>query len=532
MGSVLRRGRLLIAVTTGACLLLSAGALHASAPPEPVRPLTVQLDSGLIRGKENGAVNQYSGIRYAQPPVGGLRWKNPLPVRPWKGVADATRPGRICAQPDPAGNGALTGGEDCLFVNVTVPRSRAARPRPVMVWFHGGVYTAGAGSSYDPKRLASRGDVVVVTVNFRLGALGYLGLPHLPGSGNFGLADQMAALRWARNNAAAFGADPTNVTAFGTSSGGMSICAMLTAPAARHLFHKAAVQSGSCMLHWPPATTSRPEPYTALHKVEALGLAAAKDVGCPSGQELACLRAKPLSGLAPVIGRFGTLAYGTPLLPEHPAQALREGRFRPVPVLSGGNRDEGRTVSQDTGPGGKPPTAERYPALLRAAYGDRAAQVAALYPLSDYRSAQLAWATVITDSQWSCPTLTGDRLLARRTPVYAYEFADEHAPNIGGLPADLPPGAAHGSELPYLFDFFDASGWPHLTPAQKALAESMVDYWTAFAHTGNPNSPGAPAWPAFTRARTVISLAPGPDGIRPADYAAHHHCDFWPGLSR
>lgn len=265
----------------GAAQVQAAEGAQSAATP---RPSIVRLDSGRIRGQDDGTVRTYSGIRFAQPPVGELRWKDPVAAKPWKGVADATKPARQCTQMEA---GKQIGGEDCLFLDVNAPAKPTRTALPVMVWLYGGGYTTGAGSAYDARRLADEGDVVVVTPNYRLGAFGYLALKGLAGSGTFGLADQLEALRWVQRNAAAFGGDPRNVTLFGQSAGGMSTCALLTSPAARGLIDKAIIQSGSCMLDWvsgtylpiqacrrsrrtarcrrarPPATT-RPRPWAAL----------------------------------------------------------------------------------------------------------------------------------------------------------------------------------------------------------------------------------------------------------------------------
>lgn len=515
--------------------VLGAATLPLAATPAAAasEPLTVRIDSGLIKGKDTGAARVFSGIRYAAAPVGPLRWQAPQPVRLWTGVADATKPGPWCTQHPLPGVPELPISEDCLFLNVTTPREQTDKPRPVIVWMHGGGYTSGSGNAYDAQRMASQGDVVVVTINYRLGIFGYFGHPGLRGSGNFGLADQLAALHWVKRNARAFGGDPGNVTLAGQSAGAMSTCALLTSPATVGLVDKAIIDSGSCMVDWPegvlypsaPAQT----PYAPVADTRALGAATAEQLGCTGPATIECLRGKPAAELLSHTTTFANhLSYHTPLLPTDPAQAMRAGRFLRIPVLSGGTRDEMRSFIGGVVLTSGPITPRRYQELLRNTFGEDAAEVGARYPLADYESPALAWATLTTDLAWSCPTLRGDQLLARHTRVYAYEFADRAAPNVNGIEVpDLPQGAAHATDLPYLFDL---GGQDLLsTPRQHRLAEQMVRYWTAFAHTGDPNTAGTPYWPEFAENGTVLSLAPGQGGIRPADYRADHNCDFWAG---
>ncbi|OKJ13859.1 carboxylesterase/lipase family protein [Kitasatospora sp. CB01950] len=524
-----------IVAAVAAVLALAAG--NVPAHPTATAPDTVRVETGLLHGSVTGDARHFLGVPYAKPPVGDLRWVPPQPATPWSGVREATRPGSRC--PQSAGGPGLPGStdEDCLYLNVTTPARVAPGARlPVMVWWHGGGYDSGAGSDYDADRLASQGDVVVVTLNYRLGVFGYFGLPDLPGSGDFGLEDQLAGARWAKRNAAAFGGDPDNITVFGESAGGMSACAALTSPQAAGLIDKAIVSSGSCLLDWPagglyvgtPAAT----PYTSLEQDLADGLAAAHGADCPA-EELSCMRAKSAADLVPLNDSFSNhLAYGTPLLPLNPAAAVREGRFLRVPVISGGNRDEARSfvgAAVQTDP--TLVTAETYPSLLFTAFGPEADRVAARYPLSRYGgSAPLAFATVITDEAWACPTAAADRAMAAHTTVYPYEFADPDAPDVNGIHLpDLPQGAAHATDLPSLFDL---GGHDFLkTDAQRAMAAAMIQYWTAFARTGDPHHAGAPAWAAASPwGGDQLRFVPG--RIGEADVAADHQCAFWAALRR
>ncbi|QLE75831.1 carboxylesterase family protein [Streptomyces rectiverticillatus] len=537
-----RRGTLVAVLLALSSAVTAAAAAPGAGTPE--RPV-VATGHGLVRGRAHDGFATYEGIPFAAPPTGGLRWRPPQPARPWHGVREAGAPGPQCLQPPVFGGGPPTGSEDCLHLNVTAPTGPGpARGRPVMVWLHGGGFTYGTGSTYHAERLAVRGGAVVVTVNYRLGTLGFFGHPELKDAPPFGLADQQAALRWVRANAARFGGDPGNVTLFGVSAGGLSTCAQLVSPTAAGLFDKAVLQSGSCMTAYPPGALSPSlpayRPFVSQHDLRDEGAAAAGRLGCPQGAgtgagagALDCLRGLSADKLVTpeLTAVFNRPAYGNPLLPTEPARALETGRFHRVPVMQGANRDEMRMFLGFTL--GRYPLrdARDYRARLRNSFGGAAAAVEAEYPLSAYPTPALAWAAVTTDNAWACTTLRADRALARRVPTYAYEFADRTAPVLEGLPdvPGFPYGAAHGFELPYLF-VSPLTKQP-LTDGQQDLANRMTDYWTRFAHTGDPNHPNhpdAPVWPAFrTRAPLAQSLAPGRGGVEPFDVGPAHHCPFW-----
>lgn len=509
---------------------LTVLALGACAPPAAPAPPgdapVVPTTNGSVRGSVDGEVRRFQGIPYAAPPVGELRWRAPQPALPWSGIRDGTQPGAPCPQSyqrGPDGRPIVVGSEDCLFLNVTTPRA-VAGPRPVMVFLHGGGFVGGQGAPYDPARVVTRGQAVVVTVNYRLGALGFLDHPALddPAAGNFGLADQQAALRWVRQNVAAFGGDPGNVTLWGESAGAFSTCAQLAAPGARGLFHKAIVQSGPCS---NPDLT-RPE-------AERRGLAAATALGCADPARAArCLRARPTDALAALdnvqVDRqvHRDLAdvpwlpvAGTPALPLQPVDALRTGRAADVPLIHGGTRDEMRAqVAQAYDMLGHPLTAEQYPQVVTSLFGTAAGAVIAEYPLTDYSSPGVALATALTDEGrfvGACEQLAV--LDAARSPVYAYEFTEPAADVVGTVPL----GAHHGVDVPLFFDSaFPGAPPPSRTAEQNVLADRLIGYWTRFAATGSPG----PDWPAY-RQGTALSL--GADRIGPVDIAREHRCRFW-----
>ncbi|MFD9518395.1 carboxylesterase/lipase family protein [Streptomyces sp. NPDC059979] len=520
---VRRRCALLLPV-----VLMLVGA--AAGAEQPV----VDTDRGPVRGRSHGAYSTFEGIPFAAPPTGPLRWRLPQPAPRWEGVRDAGAAGSRCVQLPVLGPGGPTGSEDCLYLNVTAPAGRGTggRPRPVMVWFHGGGFFSGAGDLYRPDRLAVQGDAVVVTVNYRLGVFGLFGHPELGGAPGFALADQRAALGWVRANAEHFGADPRNVTVFGESAGALSVCAHLTSPASAGLFHKAIVQSGSCSTTMPPRSLlpglGTYEPFVPERRTVSDGALAAARLGCggPTGV-LDCLRRLDTGALATadLMQRFSLVSYGNSALPLEPRRALEAGRFHRVPVLQGATQDEVRLFLAQTLAAHPIDDEAAYRSRLELSFDASTARaVEARYPVSAYPTPAVAWATLLSDASFVCPTLRDGAALGRHVPTYGYRFSDRTAPNFTGLPEapGLPFGASHGFELPYLFTMAP------LTDAQRQLADRMTAYWTGFARTGVPAAPGAPGWPRGDRPGTpVLSLAPGAGGIRAVDARAEHHCALW-----
>lgn len=506
-------------------------ALAGGFSPSGVTSVVV-TDAGPVRGIDAGNHRRFFGLPYAAPPVGDLRWKPPQPVEPWDTIRNALIPGSACPQLRSI-SGLPSYDEDCLYLNVTTP-SNDSGGHPVLVWLHGGAFISGSGLFYDPTRLVLAGDVVVVTINYRLGALGYLAHPALLDSepdvdaaGAWGIADQQAALRWVRRNIAAFGGDPDNVTLAGQSAGGMSVCAQLAAPGSAGLFHRAILQSGPCT-HIVPDVGPWTIPLTeALPKGEDL----AQRVGCEDEKGAAeCLRAAPVADLLEAVGRETQLqpAYGNAVLPDEPAEAIDRGDFNHVPVIVGSTRDEHRLYGaireQNTG---HPLTEPEYVEEISETFGAEAGSVLDEYPVTRYDSPSLALATVLTDWAWSCPALLTAQTLAGQVPTWSYEFADDRAPwLILVRRPSFPTGAYHGSELRFLFD-----GPAFLTPLdgeQRELSEQMIEYWTRFAHEGDPNSDDARPWERFTSGGSGTQvLAPGDSRSRWVNLADEHRCGFW-----
>ena len=423
----------------------------------------------------------------------------------------------------------LTMSEDCLTLNIWTPAADG-EPRPVLVFLHGGGQTQGYGSAplYDGSRLAARGDIVVVTVNYRLGALGFLAHPALgdgPDVGNYGLADQQAALRWVRDNIAAFGGDPDKVTIAGESAGGMSVCDHLVAPASAGLFRGAIIASGPC------------QAQVALPEATRSSLDYAKAAGCGDPAVAAdCLRRLPVDKLRKPVWYYGigenTLSgpvTGTTLLPVDPMRVIAAGDAARVPVMIGTTRDEFTLfVALQYLRAGKRFHADAYPQLLQSTFGADAAAVAERYPLDHYGgSAAVAYSTAVTDGAFAC---VADRISdALAGPVYGYEFADPAPPTpdpLRHLP--FPVGASHSLDLRYIFNM---GGAPPPSPEQVALSDQMIDYWSSFVRDGRPSAEGAPEWPAMTGGDHDSRMSLRPDGSRVVtDFDEVHQCAFWAGL--
>ncbi|WP_051831610.1 carboxylesterase/lipase family protein [Streptomyces violens] len=505
-------------------LLTVVSAVPASAAP---RPLTVSTDKGLVKGAATDGVDRFLGIPYAAPPVGSRRWQPPAPVSPWTGVRPATTHGSRCLQ-SATGNGTGPGmSEDCLYLNVYTPAHRTNRPLPVLFWIHGGGFSSGSGDRYDGSQIAKANNVVVVTINYRLGVFGYLDLPGLSrrGAGNYGLLDQEAALRWTQRNIGAFGGDASRVTMAGQSAGGHSVCALLASPPARGLFAGAIIESGGCPSHTVAQAVARGKKYAAT-------------AGCSDPSAGAsCLRAKPADELLAAGRDFvgGVLTgplpvSGVPELPLAPSEAVRTGRSANVPLLIGSTRDEVRTWALPFAHA----TKEQYERAVRLEFGARADAVLAHYPYSAYSSPYAG--TYAISALWGDSSvfyglggcqyqkLTA-RFATRQPRTYFYEFDDPHPPVLGETPPGFDSGAPHSSQVGYL--------WPMetsklLSPGQQQLSKEMVRYWGSFVKHGNPATPGLAAWPSYRGAK-YMSLLPGGESraLKSEVYAARHQCSFW-----
>ena len=492
------------------------------------RPIMATTQSGTLRGVEGAGVRAFLGIPYAAQPTGEHRWRRPRPLEPWTSVRDAQRIGADCTQALGreavlgGGGGIVVGAEDCLFVNVYAPAEASATPLPVMVYLHGGAFTIGAGANYDPSRLAREQGRVVVTVNFRLGALGWLvhpGFEDGPG-GNFGLMDQQAALRWVQANIAAFGGDPGDVTLFSESSGAWSACYLMAAPSSQGLYSRVILQSGPCL---EPSSLN-----AAVDQVEP-GRLFAERLGCTGEEAAACLRRLPARALARAAstrsgingpGSWGPV-YGDALVPISPAEAFAPGRFVRTPVVVGTNLDEGRLFAVEVR------DMERYADETLWLYGDAGPRVLERYPVGPEGPA-VAIAQSFTDSRFACPSDALRRVLSKWVPTWGYEFADRRAPiRLPSWITGLDMGAYHASEATYVFGtswlFADTDVW---TPDQRALSDRMMTFWAGF---GRPDFDAA--WPGVTDGGGPVKVF-DPAGDRMDEgFFARHQCDFWGGTA-
>ena len=521
--------------------------------PGPV----VHTTEGPVQGLVRNGVDEFLGIPYATPPVGDLRWQPPKQHGGWTQTLSATKFGSTCPQITELGvfAGPVSLTEDCLYLNVFTTRTNPApnaKKLPVLLWIHGGGLFDGETNDYDASALVKggpAGPTVVVTINYRLGLLGYLGHPALDAEGhnfgNYGLMDQQEALRWVQHNIAAFGGDPGNVTVGGQSAGSTSTAAAVISPASAGLFHRAIFESG-------PLLTVAP-----LALAEQRGVNFANAAGCGSdgtAQAASCLRALSvekilsLQGTAAANGPYvnGLMVDGT-VLPVSGDVAWSSGKFNRMPIMNGAVADEGAfTASIDELFFG-PMTAERYSTLVKATYGGPAgpgtgppsypdgtpAKVMAKYPLSAYPTPGAAWTAVATDSNVCRHPYLNDHA-SQFVSLYAYEFAYKKAPWYFP-PVSFDHGAAHTIDIQFLFPDWHGGplGIPHkLNAEEHQLSGQLVAAWTSFMYTGNPNLKGDRPWPRYTKGSEVY-LSQNVTGLSPitaAQFTAAHNCAFWDNI--
>lgn len=483
----------------------------SAAVDEPVR-----VDSGLVSGVAgaDSDVRAFLGIPYAAPPVGRLRWRPPQSAPHWDGVRKAGQFGAMCMQSafrgaNPAANPPKM-SEDCLFLNVWTAATSARERRPVMVWIHPGGYQTGSGSAptFSGEALARKG-VVVVTINYRLGAFGFFSYPDLTresphhASGNYGFMDQVAALQWIRKNIAAFGGDPHRVTVFGDSAGAASIAVLMGSPRAKGLFQRASGESGAWMgLSLAPMRTLAEAEQAGVKTAEAL-----------HAESLADLRSMPPEDLLKG-GRGGGPVIDGWFIPQDIATTFAEGKQNDVPLISGSNKDEGTFFLQPT-------TAEKFIERSRARFGDQADAFLKLYPANSDEEANASQLAAFRDE-----LAFVNRIWARaqaktgHSKVFLYYFTHEPPPPVGSTSrGGFGSGATHGSEAQYIFqNLLPPRAW---TDLDHQVSDTLSSYWVNFAANGDPNGKGLPEWTAFDGAASSGPMVLGDRAeVGPAPNAA------------
>ncbi len=497
-----------------ACALAAAALTLGLSARAGADPLTVKTMQGKVHGKtiNDGKVRAFLGLPYAAPPVGELRWKPPEPAAKWRGMRDATQYGARCYQGHIYDDMVFQDSgpsEDCLFLNVFTPATAKAKSKlPVMFWIHGGGYTGGSASEprHNGDFLPLKG-VVLVTINYRLGVFGFLATTDLAKeaggpAGNYGLMDMVAALHWVHDNIAKFGGDPGNVTIFGESAGSFAVSTLMAAAPAHGLFQKAIGESGSALsriLGEPDASSTTEREQKEQAWVESLG-----------AKSLAELRAMPADAVLAAASKQGEPGFPTVIdgtfLTEPVADTYAAGKQAHVPLLAGWNRDENAGMARDM-------TAEKWKETAEKLFGEHAAEFLSYYPgdtdeqavrsAIDYGSdVFIAFGTW----RWiDAQTRTGD------APVYRYHF------ELAAPPSKFHQGwyAFHSDDIEYVFGTLDTRPGAEWRPEDRKLSDEMMDYWTNFAKTGDPNGAGLPQWPRFDKDGMILHLdsetTAGPD---------------------
>ncbi|MBM7061352.1 carboxylesterase family protein [Pseudomonas sp. UL073] len=537
---------------------LCAGLLMYTAMGAAQAGPQVQTANGVIEGASLNGTNVYRNIPYAKAPVGDLRWKAPQPATPWQGVLQAVGEGKYCAQ----GGSEISadkGEEDCLVVHVTTPAGATPSSNlPVMFWIHGGAFMEGSGRTFDATELVKK-NVIVVSINYRLGAFGFLALNSLRNeasdlsTGNYGLLDQNLAMQWAKNNIQAFGGNPANVTIAGESAGAMSALMHLTMPKSAGLFKGVIAQS--------PVFMGEGGVVATLADAVQKGDAFADRLGCAAGaSQLACLRGKSVAEVAAqsrmnwsalqmstsTMIPFAPVVDGV-VLPANPATSIQRGNSQAVPVLIGTNRNEAQplfAVAQFVT--GHPLTSDEYNQVLQnMAPSVSWVAVRGLYPVLAYGTPAAAGTALLTDSTFACAAGNLRKGLERRASVYGYEFNDPQSPSgfgaeaLGATPDIL--GAGHTDELPYIFNRQSPIGaYVTLNASQLALSGQMVSYWTNFMKSGNPNGSSLPTWKPFDSNGNLFGLERGGllqlkpndtkmfySSVLVSDFNKAHNCALW-----
>ncbi|MEN6439502.1 MAG: carboxylesterase/lipase family protein [Syntrophobacter sp.] len=480
-------------------IILFLIALPAGILADVKKPDVINLDSGPISGTADGDVRIFLGIPYAAPPVGTLRWRPPREVAPWTEVRVCTAYGRSCPQPKQRDDGAFS--EDCLYLNVWTPAQKTDSRLPVMVWIHGGAFNFGSGSlpEYNGRHLAQKG-VVVVTLNYRLGPFGFLVHPLLSQesdhgtSGNYGLLDQIAALKWVRKNIAEFGGDPGRVTIFGQSAGSRSVSLQMISPLSAGLFHRAIAESGGPIIG---SEYLNPVFNGDMANVSNMGRQLAARLGCDRAEDvLAAMRAKSAREILAAAdcstsvfdeGLFFAPVFDGWALPKNPLAAYSGGKQHDVPIIVGSTRNEGtHYLVDETGL-----SVEKYKSFLKARFADHSLQAFEMFPAYQDKDVAPAIDKVLTVGANAQPArLIAQSMELKKSNAYLYQFTRRPDTAIARK-----LGVHHGVEIPYIFGNLDKSDGYGGTDMK--LSKEMMDYWVNFAKTGNPNGKDLVDWPAY-----------------------------------
>jgi len=541
MGALLAYLRQMVAflpiATSVALVLASPGVADAA----DVVGVTYATDKGAIGCTSNDQGVQCLGVPYATPPLGALRFRPPAEESPWAGVRDATAFAPACIQAKTDYVKEQFGSEDCLYLNIFLPKAALAAPLPVMVWFHGGGFMNGSGNAFDGRYVAQTTGAIVITVNYRLGPFGWLALDSLAAeardgsTGNYGLLDNIAALKWVQHNATTFGGDPGRVTIFGQSAGGEQVFALLASSYAKGLFQRAISMSA-------PAGLSLPN----VAKAQARRKRFLTELGCTDPQtQPACLRAVPGQRLLDAAhedwdlfqskGLQWTPTIDGAVLKDQWVSQFKHGDFNRVPVMVGHTRDEARLFAAiyENNHGG-PMTEAQVKDVTQRSYGLISGVMRYKYSGAATPGGQMS--QIVVDALFATGENQDRDALAEYVPVYGYQSCDEKAPesHVHALYSSI--GCGHDSDLAYLFQWDDFTGrQPEFTTEQHALALQIGHYWGNFAATGNPNGSGLPNWPVDTaEAGSVELLEPtGMGGVRAISedmYRGQHHAQFWTPL--
>ena len=496
----------------------------------------VSTTEGPVRGQSDDGVWSFLGLPYAKPPVGGLRWRAPQPPEPRSDTFEADAFGPSCPQSESAFQFGTSGtqNEDCLTLNIWTPDIDPNQPLSVMVWIHGGGFIQGSSKYslngtylYDGADLSEE-NVVVVTLNYRLGALGFLAHEAFigegadqPKAGNYGLLDQTRALEWVRDNISNFGGDPTDITVFGESAGGVSVCALMASPLADGLFDSAVMQSGNCLERMRRLDEQFGEQEAATDQ----GARFAEAIGCKGADDVAaCLRSKStdqiLNTLPGTVGNLGDgESYGLIVdghaLDQTVFSALEDGSAAEVPFVLGVNADEGTLFVS----GQRGLTKAQYEAAVRSYFPQIGDEVLSQYPSSDYSAPWKALAAIVGDTFFVCPTRQAARAhTASGSAAFTYYFGHVTAPGRQwGL------GAFHASEIPFVFGNYT---WAAVTGAERDLGASMQTYWTQFATDGAPGSADGLSWPVY-EASADKGMYFEAGGTQTTSGFRSDYCDFW-----